>query len=163
MYLGPNGLSGWSEAVPRRLGANFDANVVRPDGRPVRRDSASSQTGWHEESGQLVTDREGASIRGNFHIPAKSSIEFEISWKSKPDFVFALGVDDNDQGTIKRAFRFEAWGGDLVIQREVETEADLSVVQEISPAPAALICRHIWIRKLDGSWYARTAASSWRV
>ncbi len=137
VYLGPNGLTGWTETVPRRLGtnfeANFDVNAKRPDGRPIRRESAASQTGWREESGQLVTDREGASIRGNFHIPAKSSIEFEISWKSKPDFVFALGVDDTDQGTIKRAFRFEAWGGDLVIQREVETEADLAVVQEISP------------------------------
>ena len=37
--------------------------------------------------------------------------------------------------TVKRAFRFEAWGGDLVIQRELETEADLAVVQEISPGP----------------------------
>ena len=37
--------------------------------------------------------------------------------------------------TVKRAFRFEAWGGDLVIQRELESEADLAVVQEISPGP----------------------------
>jgi peroxiredoxin len=133
VYLGPNGLTGWSETVPRRLGGNFDVNVKNLDGQPIRREPASPKMGWSEESGQLVTDREGASIRGNFHIPAKSTIEFEISWKSKPDFVFALGVDDQDQGTVKRAFRFEAWGGDLVIQREVETEADLAVVQEISP------------------------------
>ena len=73
--------------------------------------------------------------RGISAIPAKASIEFEISWKTKPDFVFALGVDDKDMGTVKRAFRFEAWGGDLVIQRELETEADLAVVQEISPGP----------------------------
>jgi hypothetical protein len=133
VYLGPNGLTGWSETVPRRLGANVDANLLGPDGRPIRRESFSPKQGWIEESGQLVTDREGASIRGNFGVPPKSSIEFEISWKSKPDFVFALGVDDNDQATVKRAFRFEAWGGDLVIQREVETEADLAVVQEINP------------------------------
>ena len=37
--------------------------------------------------------------------------------------------------TVKRAFRFEAWGSDLVIQRELESEADLAVVQEISPGP----------------------------
>ena len=133
VYLGPNGLTGWSETVPRRLGGDVNANVLGPDGRPIRREALSPKQGWTEESGQLVTDREGASIRGNFGIPPKSSIEFEISWKSKPDFVLALGVDDKDQGTVKRAFRFEAWGGDLVIQREVETEADLAVVQEISP------------------------------
>ena len=82
-----------------------------------------------------MTDREGASIQGNFGIPAKAAIEFEISWKTKPDFVFALGIDDKDIGTVKRAFRFEAWGSDLVIQRELENEADLAVVQEISPGP----------------------------
>ncbi len=80
-----------------------------------------------------MTDREGASIQGDFGIPAKAAIEFEISWKTKPDFVFALGIDEKDRDTVKRAFRFEAWGGDLVIQRELESEADLAVVQEISP------------------------------
>ena len=108
IYLGPNGLLGWRE----------------PTG----------QKNWREESGQPVTDREGSSIRGDFGLPDRASIEFEISWKSKPDFVFALGVDDKEN-TVKRAFRFEAWGGDLVVQRELEQEADLAVVQEVAPGP----------------------------
>ncbi len=37
--------------------------------------------------------------------------------------------------SVKRAFRFEAWGGDLIVQRELEKEADLAVVQEIGPGP----------------------------
>ncbi len=106
IYLGPNGLLGWREPA--------------------------GQTNWREESGQPVTDKEGASIRGDFGLPDRASIEFEISWKSKPDFVFALGVDDKEN-TVKRAFRFEAWGGDLVVQRELEQEADLAVVQEVAP------------------------------
>jgi thiol-disulfide isomerase/thioredoxin len=106
IYLGPNGLLNWHEP--------------------------SGQKNWREESGQPVTDREGASIRGDFGIPDRASIEFEISWKTKPDFVFALGVDDKE-ATVKRAFRFEAWGGDLVVQRELEQEADLAVVQEVAP------------------------------
>ena len=106
IYLGPNGLLGWRE----------------PTG----------QKNWREESGQPVTDREGSSIRGDFGLPNRASIEFEISWKAKPDFVFALGVDDKEN-TVKRAFRFEAWGGDLVVQRELEQEADLAVVQEVAP------------------------------
>jgi peroxiredoxin len=140
VYLGPNGLAGWTETVSPRgatnFTANFDVNMRRPPGgQRITPEAAPPPIGWHEESGQLATDREGASIQGNFNIPAKAAIEFEISWKTKPDFVFALGIDDKDVGTVKRAFRFEAWGSDLVIQRELESEADLAVVQEISPGP----------------------------
>ncbi len=108
IYLGPNGLTGWTEPA--------------------------GQKNWREESGQPTTDKEGAAIRGDFNLPAKAVVEFEISWKTKPDFVFALGVDDKD-ATVKRAFRFEAWGGDLVVQRELEQEADLAVVQEVTAGP----------------------------
>jgi peroxiredoxin len=108
IYLGPNGLVGWHEPA--------------------------GQKNWREESGQPTTDKEGASIRGDFGLPPRANIEFEISWKTKPDFVFALGVDDKDS-TVKRAFRFEAWGGDLVVQRELEQEADLAVVQEVTAGP----------------------------
>ena len=78
-----------------------------------------------------MTDREGAAVRGDFGIPARASIEFELSWKTKPDFVFALGTSDKDD-SVKRAFRFEVWGGDLVVLRELEKEADLAVVQEVA-------------------------------
>ncbi|MHB1555844.1 MAG: TlpA family protein disulfide reductase [Isosphaeraceae bacterium] len=108
IYLGPNGLTGWTEPA--------------------------GQKNWREESGQPTTDKEGAAIRGDFKLPTKAVVEFEISWKTKPDFVFALGVDDKD-ATVKRAFRFEAWGGDLVVQRELEQEADLAVVQEVTAGP----------------------------
>ena len=108
IYLGPNGLTGWHEPA--------------------------GQKNWREELGQPTTDHEGSSIRGDFGLPARAVIEFEISWKTKPDFVFALGVDDKD-ATVKRAFRFEAWGGDLVVQRELEQEADLAVVQEVAAGP----------------------------
>ena len=60
-----------------------------------------------------MTDRDGASIQGDFGIPDRASIEFELSWRSKADFVFALGVDDTEN-SVKRAFRFEAWAGDLI-------------------------------------------------
>jgi peroxiredoxin len=119
VYLGPNGMAGWRDTAQSHLA----------------RATVTEKAGWREESGQLVTDREGASIQGDFRIPERATIEFEISWTVKPDFVLALGVDDKDMTTVKRAFRFEAWGGDLVIQRELENEADLAVVQEISPGP----------------------------
>ncbi len=105
VHVGPNGLAGWHE----------------PKG----------QNKWRDDSGRPTTDREDASIRGNFGLPDRASIEFEISWKTRPDFVFALGVDDT-ANSVKRAFRFEVWSADFVIQRETEREADLAVVQEVS-------------------------------
>ena len=77
------------------------------------------------------------SIRGDLGLPDRASIEFEISWTSKPDFSFALGVND-DEDTVKRAFRFEAWGNDLVLQRELKYAADLAIVQEVARGPGRI-------------------------
>lgn len=107
IYLGPNGLSEWKETATTKL--------------------------WREEGGQPLTDQEGANIRGDFHIPAQAIIEFELAWKTKPDFVFALGVNDSDDETIyKRAFRFEVWDNELVVRCELGREADVDSVQEVS-------------------------------
>ncbi|MGO9915331.1 MAG: hypothetical protein ACLQIB_11540 [Isosphaeraceae bacterium] len=114
VYLGPNGLTGWKHVSP-----------------------ASAKDGWREESGQLVTDKEGVTVRGDFGIPARATIEFELSWRTKPDFVLAIGVDDH-AASLKRAFRFEAWSGDLVIERELESEADLARIMEIVPGPGRI-------------------------
>ena len=106
IYLGPNGLAGWRET--------------------------SAKKGWKEEQGQPWTDQEGAAIRGDFKLPARATLEFTISWKNRPDFVFALGVSD-DEKTIQRAFRFEVWERDVIIQRETEQEADVASVEELTP------------------------------
>ena len=71
IYIGPNGLVGWHEPAAKKV--------------------------WREEQGQPWTDQDGAAIRGDFKLPARATLEFEISWKNKPDFVFALGVGDNDR------------------------------------------------------------------
>ena len=105
IYLGPSGLTEWKETSANKL--------------------------WREEGGQPVTDQEGANIRGDFGIPAQAIIEFEIAWKNKPDFVFALGVSDSDDESVfKRAFRFEIWDNELVVRCELGREADVDSVQE---------------------------------
>ncbi len=107
IYLGPNGLTEWKET--------------------------SATKHWREEGGQPLTDQEGANIRGDFGIPPQAIIEFELAWKNKPDFVFALGVNDSDDETIyKRAFRFEVWDNELVVRCELGREADVDSVQEVS-------------------------------
>ncbi len=108
IYDGPDGLAGWHDLRGRKE--------------------------WGEDLGRPVTHRDGASIRRNVGLPARASIEFEISWKTKPDFTFALGVDDQADA-VKWAFRFEVWGGDFVVQRELEHVADLAIVQEVSAGP----------------------------
>ncbi len=105
IYLGPNGLNGWQET--------------------------STTKSWREELGQLLSETEGSAVRNDLGLPAQASVEFEISWKSKPDFLFALGVDGNEK-TLARAFRFEVWRNDLVVHRETDDEADVASVGQVT-------------------------------
>ena len=104
IYLGPNGLVGWKELA--------------------------AQNNWRSDSGRPTTGQEETLIWCEPGLPALASIEFAISWKIKPDFVFAVGVGEN-AASSKNAFRFEAWGTDLIVQHELEKEADLFVLQEL--------------------------------
>ncbi len=107
VYLGPNGLVGWNESATIKQ--------------------------WHDEGGQPQTDKEGSSLRGDFGIPAQAVIEFELFWKNKPDFVLALGVEDNDdEAAFKRSYRFEVWDNELVLRCELGREADVDTVQSIA-------------------------------
>jgi peroxiredoxin len=108
IYNGPNGLLGWKEPA--------------------------STKGWREESGQAVSDVDGTSISGEFGLPALAAVEVELSWKNKPDFLLALGTDDQEK-SIKQAFRFEIWDKDLVAFRETERESDLTSLREVSTGP----------------------------
>ena len=121
--------------VPLEIERRPDLPRAQRPGRLATRPSAKK--GWKEEQGQPWTDQDGAAIRGDFKLPARATLEFEISWKNKPDFVFALGVGD-DEKTIQRAFRFEVWERDLIIQRETEQEADVASVGEIAPGPGRI-------------------------
>ena len=108
IYLGPTGLANWRE----------------PSG-------GAEAKGWRDEAGALATDQDGAAIRADLGIPAKAVIEFEVSWKAKPDFVLALGVGA-DESTARRAFRFEVWDGELVVVRELDREADMASLGKIT-------------------------------
>ena len=125
VYLGPNGLTGWEQ--PEKA-----AN-------------------WHEEAGHLITDVAGATVRRECQIPEQACIEFEISWKKQPDFVFTIGASQEKDPTAAKklvevhngrvvqvkhgrdesrttGFRFEVWEKTLVIVREREEIADVAFV-----------------------------------
>jgi thiol-disulfide isomerase/thioredoxin len=104
IYLGPNGLSGWKDVSPKPH--------------------------WREEGGQLVSDQPGAALLGMFGIPEQSAIEVQLSWRHKPDFVLALGVNDRE-ASVQDAFRLEVWDQDLVVLGESTRDADLASVQQL--------------------------------
>lgn len=101
IYFGPTGLNGWQ--------------------------ITGVADGWQEESGNLISTQSGATIRRDFGLPPLARIEFELSWKTKADFELALGV--GDAKSVQRAFRFEVWDNEVVIQRETEREADVANLQ----------------------------------
>jgi len=107
VYVGPDGLNGW-----------------KPTPGPAD---------WRDDGGQPATDVLGAALYGDLGLPARAAVEFELSWKTRPDFVLALGVG-GDEPPARRAFRFEVWDGDLVLVREAEGEADLVPVAAVGPA-----------------------------
>jgi peroxiredoxin len=149
IYQGPNGLAGWQEVAAGggSPGATPPQVVPGPPGVVFARPAAapppvgfSAEPGpekpdagnWREEAGVIVSDRPGAALRADIGLPARAAVEFEVSWKDKPDFVLALGVGASEK-TLHRAFRFEVWDDDLVVHRATEDEADVASVQTIAP------------------------------
>lgn len=104
VYLGPNGLAGWKEAVAKQ---------------------------WHDEGGQLFTEARGASLFADLGIPEKAMLEVELSWKKKPDFVLAVGVDESD-ASLGAAFHLEVWDDELVLVGESSKDADVASVRGLS-------------------------------
>jgi thiol-disulfide isomerase/thioredoxin len=104
IHLGPNGLSGWKDASPTPH--------------------------WREEGGQLVSDQSGAVLLGMLGIPEQAAIEVQLSWRHKPDFVLALGVNERET-SVQDAFRLEVWDQDLVVLGESTRDADLASVQQL--------------------------------
>lgn len=105
LFFGPNGLNGWQTQGP--------------------------ELAWREDAGQLVTDKPGAIVKRDFDLPEQARLEFELSWTTQPDFELALGVGE-DAKTVVRAFRFEVWENEIVVQRETEKEADVANLQKVS-------------------------------
>jgi len=103
VYAGPTGLTGWKD----------------PAEKPQ----------WREEGGEILTDRQGATLFADLNLPDKAVIEIEISWRQKPDFTFALGVAERDHA-VRHAFRFEVWDGQLVVVGESARDADAAVVEQ---------------------------------
>jgi thiol-disulfide isomerase/thioredoxin len=127
IYLGPSGLDGWNVATP-----GIPAGEI-----------------WSSEGGWPRTTTENASLFRDFGLPARSAIEFEISWNDVPDFELVLGprnlrgiVDAGEmapgKAPIEDEFRFEVWDRELVVVGESKRDADVASVTPIASGPGAV-------------------------
>jgi len=108
IFAGPQGLEGWRQTVLGHVGEASGA--------------------WSDDRGQLQTDRPGARIHQHFRPPPLVRYEFELSWKARPSFELAVGLNENAD---RSAFRIETWDGELVVTREGEKQADLAALQTL--------------------------------
>ena len=121
LFVGPIGLQGWT---------------------------TSPADAWKEDAGTIWTDKPDAVLRRDVSLPNQSHIEFELSWTSKPYFEFAIGVDDTPKSP-ERAFRFDVWENQLVVQREAERDANVESLQKLTSNPGRIHV-HAFLDQMKG-------------
>jgi len=93
---------------------------------------------WEFEAGALVATKQGAAIVGNVELPTKSQINLSMSWRGAPDFVLSLGTSANNKVSkvdeVPSAARLEVWANQLALVREVDREADIAMLSDLSGA-----------------------------
>ncbi|HEY3394148.1 MAG TPA: hypothetical protein VGK58_15655, partial [Lacipirellulaceae bacterium] len=102
-YRGPNGLAEWQ---------------------------SGEENQWREEAGRLITNTARARVQKRLLIPAKARIEFDIAGGSDLEFAFILSAGTSD-AELEQGYRFEVWQRSLVMLRELENRADMTVVCEL--------------------------------
>ncbi len=123
VYSGLSGLAGWT------MGSVRTAPLVPPkSGVPT-----PAVPLWREEGSHVSTNAELATLTGDFGIPERAAIEFELSWGKSPDFVLALAVDPMGKPEHPGdGWRLEVWDKTLAVVRETADAADVDVVQPLT-------------------------------
>jgi thiol-disulfide isomerase/thioredoxin len=147
VYFGPQGTLGWQEITKQEPVTAQPPGVrqfvaLPAQNQPKQNRNEPKQPGpqslWRDEAGQLVTDQPDAAIFGNIGIPTQASVEFDVSWRTKADFVLALCASGKDEKALSRSFRFEVWDNHLVVVRELDHQADLAELAQLKPGPGCL-------------------------
>ncbi|MCA9033129.1 MAG: hypothetical protein KDA66_20085, partial [Planctomycetaceae bacterium] len=117
-------------------------------------------TEWREDGPFLETSQDDAKISGDFQIPDKAMIEFELSWPQKPNFALVLGADpDLKEDKRQDGWRLEMWDQLLGVLREHKDIADVDRVAMILPSVKRV---HLiaYLDQLEGSIQIFTADGS---
>ena len=120
----------WIERIYRRTGGS-ELLFVGPSGL-LGWNTSGEANAWREDAGHLLTDKGDSSIVRSFALPNQVRIDFELSWISQPDFEMAVAFDVAESKSVSRAFRFEVWENELVVQRETEREANVEKLQQLT-------------------------------
>ena len=101
---------------------------------------SSQPARWVDLMGLPNTNDRGATIFGDFGLPPQAAIEFHLSWKGRPDFVFAIGVNRTSDAA-DQMFSFEVWDSDIVVVGESRRDADFATLQAVRTGPGELRVR----------------------
>jgi thiol-disulfide isomerase/thioredoxin len=138
-------LTDWSEEVVTLESAHFGRQQIREQSiRRIERIDEnptlvfSGLTGlsdwdhvagnWQVEGVELKTADPDASLMGDFNIPDRAIVEFQLSWENTPNFSFAIGVDPDARLNTSRGWSFDTWNSQLTLVRERE---EIAVVEPI--------------------------------
>ncbi|RMF41703.1 MAG: hypothetical protein D6753_09135 [Planctomycetota bacterium] len=98
--------------------------------------SRSRDEDWDFQAGALVATRQGAIVVGRVGLPAQAQIDFALSWRGVPNFVFSFGTSAESlaapNGPIPAAVRLEVWDKQLALVREVGRRADLKMLSDLA-------------------------------
>ncbi|MCA8998306.1 MAG: hypothetical protein KDA80_15005, partial [Planctomycetaceae bacterium] len=89
---------------------------------------------WKTEGAQIHSSVSGSVLGARLEVPTKVCVELELSWKSQPNFVVAIGVDPLARKDRRQdGYRFETWGNTLAVVREAHEVADVEAVAKLVP------------------------------
>ncbi|MGI9471821.1 MAG: TlpA family protein disulfide reductase [Rubripirellula sp.] len=92
-----------------------------------------NSSGWQEDGDHLWTSQTGATLNGNLNVPLRAIIELQLSWSTRPNFVFAAGTDTrNEIDSVTDGWRMETYGGKLALVKESETLADVATIADLT-------------------------------
>ncbi|HUG18972.1 MAG TPA: TlpA disulfide reductase family protein [Planctomycetaceae bacterium] len=83
---------------------------------------------WKAEGTELIALKPDSSLAGDFAIPDKAVVEFELTWDEDPNFSFAIGVDPAAEQINTRGWSFDSWNSQLILVRE---RPDVAVIEPL--------------------------------
>ncbi|HSG71257.1 MAG TPA: hypothetical protein VLA12_12630, partial [Planctomycetaceae bacterium] len=83
---------------------------------------------WKAEGTELIAQKPDSSLAGDFAIPDKAVVEFELSWDDDPNFSFAIGVDPAADKINPGGWSFDSWNSQLILVRE---RPDVAVIEPL--------------------------------
>ena len=107
-----------------------------------------------------MTDRAGAALFGKVPLPAQASIDIDLSWKNKPDFLLAFGASGAEENTpaagaragqtsVAVPYSIATLNMSLIACRETTQDADIAQLRTLTSG-AGQLHLHVYIDQERG-------------